>query len=149
VLVNALPSGRARTDAALLSSRAGQALTQLHYEDALALSNRGLELAPDDGWLLYQRGCALAGLDRTGEALLTLHRAELRLPEARRPLAIYRAAIALEQTGRCAAAERTFDRYARTVEGVDPASALDARTHGQRCELRAERQNVSGRNYPK
>ena len=45
------------------------------YDDALASADRALELAPDSAHAWRQRGCALAELEQTEEALTAFAKA--------------------------------------------------------------------------
>jgi tetratricopeptide (TPR) repeat protein len=105
---------------------------------ALATAEEGLQYHPTDAMLIYDRGCALASLGRTTEAVNTLRDAARRFVTARwRALAAYRAFLTLEQAGRCHEAAAWLERYARVAPSGDDVTM--ARNIGQTCRLEQER----------
>lgn len=98
-----------------------------------------------DGWRLYDRGEALAGLHRADEALGALEQAEQRFEEAGegargRPLVEWSKARVLSEAGRCDAARRAFADYARLVAYGDPQSAAMAQQAAKDCtEIQSSR----------
>jgi tetratricopeptide (TPR) repeat protein len=119
------------------------------YAAALASAERGLAARPDDPWLLYERGSALAALGRLDEALDTLRLAERRFTDNHdRSLTAWRRALALEFAGRCAEASTEFAHYASLVRSSQPGLAADAVQHVRFCigpteAQRAERQETA------
>src|SRR5689334_18780946 len=59
-----------------LEDASSAALQNRDYQRVLVLTEQGLAAAPNDGWLLYDRGAALASLNRLDEAVVVLERAE-------------------------------------------------------------------------
>ena len=120
------------------------ALQRGEYQRVLALTEQGLAAAPNDAWLLYDRGAALASLNRLDEAVTALERAEatFRADEPwGRALASYRRGLALARLGRCSEANVAIAHYATIMRELNRDVAVDA----QRGVAQCERQNVSGR----
>jgi tetratricopeptide (TPR) repeat protein len=138
------PAGR---DADRYASAAASALARRQWDDALGLADLGLARHPGNAWLLYNRGAALANLERIDEAHATLAQAEDAFgpDEHGRSLAIWRDALMMEQAGRCDQARARFREYAQLVRQRDADSAEQAETHAQRCITPGERENVGGR----
>ncbi len=138
----------ARLIADLASRRAEEASTAVvralvlaDYPLALKLAEEGLVLAPDDPWLLYNKGAALAGLERTDEALATLRAAERRFDAHSlrgRSVAIYRRALALEAVGRCQEEAQELEKFSALV--ADAQVARHAQAHLKFCRLVNARQ---------
>jgi predicted Zn-dependent protease len=101
-----------------LDHEATLALRAKQYRHALELADAGLVRAPQDPWLLYDRGAALAGLGRTDEAIAELARAGQSFPANNpwgRALAAYRRGVALDRAGRHEEARKAFGEYAGVV----------------------------------
>lgn len=125
------------------STAAVEALSKGDYQGALAQAESGLLAAPNDPWLLYNKGTALAGLERLDEALVTLRRAEALFAPANihgRSVATYRRAIALEIAGRCEEERTELDHYAALVGPTQPALAQHSAAHLRFCKLANARQ---------
>lgn len=121
-----------------LSSFSVRALAAGNYDMALAKAEAGLAIAPDDPWLLYNKGTALAGLERTDESLATLRRAERLFSSSNvhgRSVAIYRRAMALEVAGRCEEEADELQRYAQLARPADPEFVPHALAHVKLCKL--------------
>src|SRR4051794_22724534 len=92
-----------------LQSQAGNALVAGDYQRALKLADQGLRVEPGAAFLLYDRGCALAGLGEPDQARVSLDAAAARFAALRMPhwqaLSAFRAGIAFEQAGRCEEAQ--------------------------------------------
>jgi tetratricopeptide (TPR) repeat protein len=119
------------------STAAVRALTAEEYRAALDRAEAGLAVAPDDPWLLYNKGAALIGLGRLDEALPVLRQAEERFAPTDlhgRSVAIYRRAIALELDNRCEEASAEMRRYAQLVARSQPEEAERALTHVRYCQ---------------
>jgi tetratricopeptide (TPR) repeat protein len=130
------------------ATASADALARFDYPLALRAAQDGLKVKPNDGWLLYNEGAALAGLGRTDEAVQTLARAEQSFDldnSYARGTAAYRAGLALEMAGRCEEAKRQYQHYAAIVRKSNPQMADDALRHSRMCVPGAERQNVSGK----
>jgi tetratricopeptide (TPR) repeat protein len=116
----------ARRQAAMLSTESAAANSKQDWPRALAMAEQGLVADPNDGWLHYNKGVALFGLQRIDDAVVELDHAEqLFAPDDKwaRSVAIYQRAIKLQQAGRCAESDRNFREYARLVGPVDPEAA--------------------------
>ena len=130
------------------ATASADALARFDYPLALKAAQDGLRVKPNDGWLLYDEGAALAGLGRTDEAVQTLARAEQSFDlddHYARGTAAYRAGLALEMAGRCDEAKRQYQHYASIVRASNPQLASDALRHARVCVPAGERQNVSGK----
>jgi tetratricopeptide (TPR) repeat protein len=131
------PGGaRARSPASTeqASTDAVRAMIAADYAGALAIAERGLLRNPQDPWLLYDRGAALAALGRFDEALETLLRAEGHFATLHdRSLPVYRRALILEARGRCAEASLELSNYALLVRDDAPELARESLTHVQYC----------------
>jgi tetratricopeptide (TPR) repeat protein len=129
------------------ATASADALRRSDYPLALSAAQDGLKIAPNDGWLLYDQGAALAGLGHTDEAVRSLADAERAFHDNPygRSTAVYRAALAYEMAGRCIEAKREFQRYAVIERGQNAMLADDAVRHASMCLPGAERQNVSGK----
>jgi tetratricopeptide (TPR) repeat protein len=134
------------------STAAARALARMDYAASLAEATRGLAADPADAWLLYDRGCALAGLGRTNEAVESLDRAEEEFARAGdllgRSVAVYRRALALAQEGRCAEARSSYVHYFTLVRARDDQAAELALARSRTCSADAVRQKVSGKGRP-
>jgi tetratricopeptide (TPR) repeat protein len=116
------------------STGAAHAMIGGDYAGALSTAERGLLRNPQDPWLLYDRGLALAGLGRFDEALETLLRAEGHFATMHdRSLPVYRRALILEATGRCAEASLELSNYAMLVRDDAPELSRESLTHVQYC----------------
>ena len=118
------------------SSAAGEAMVADGYDAALARAEAGLAVDPEDAWLLYDKGAALAALGRVEESLAVLRDAEARFasdPHGR-AVAIYGRALALESIGRCEEAAAEYRRYAAVAGDSDPRAEEHARTHLRMCK---------------
>lgn len=129
------PAIRAAEEA---STEAVRALSVLDYAHALQVVNTALDFAPDDPWLIYNKGTALAGLGRLDESLEWLRAAELSFSAENlhgRSIATYRRAIALEVAGRCDEAGAELTHYAQLMNETQPLLAQHALTHIKFCRL--------------
>jgi tetratricopeptide (TPR) repeat protein len=120
------------------STAAVESLVKGDYQAALGHAQTGLQAAANDPWLLYNKGTALAGLERIDEALATLRQAEALFAPSNvhgRSVATYRRAIALEIAGRCEEERAELDHYASLVGGTEPALAQHAAAHLRFCKL--------------
>ncbi|HEX9104552.1 MAG TPA: tetratricopeptide repeat protein [Polyangia bacterium] len=136
--LRAVASEAERIDAERASTAAVEALGRGDYEGALTQADAGLVASPDDPWLLYNEGTALAGLGRLDEALAALRRAEARFSPENvhgRSVATYRRAIALEIAGRCEEESAELEHYASLVGGAQPGLAQHAATHLRFCRI--------------
>ncbi len=121
-----------------LSTASVEALTLGDHRGALVRAEAGLVLVPADPWLLYNKGTALAGLDRTDEALTSLRLAERLFSDSNihgRSVAIYQRAMALEVAGRCEEEAAELDRYAELTKANDPDFVQHAMSHVKFCML--------------
>ena len=121
-----------------LSTSSVRALAVGDYALALTKADAGLAIVPDDPWLLYNRGTALAGLERTDESLATLRQAERLFSASNihgRSVAIYRRAMALEVAGRCEEEADELQRYAQLAKPADPEFVPHALAHVKLCKL--------------
>jgi tetratricopeptide (TPR) repeat protein len=144
--LTALGTTSARADArAAGQGAASAALVKGDQQGALAAADAALAQFPDDFFLLYNRGAALAGLGRTDEAIETLQRAEATAPDARwKSLSIYQRAIAFRDGGRCSEAAAEYKKFAELVQPTDPQAATMATNYAATCRSPSERKNVSG-----
>jgi tetratricopeptide (TPR) repeat protein len=120
------------------STAAVVALTQSDYTTALARAEQGLAVAPDDAWLLYNKGTALTALGRVDEGTKVLREAEDHFAPSDlhgRSVAAYGRALTLEGAGRCQEAAREYDHYA-AITGAKGEEAAHLKTHLRMC-LRA------------
>ena len=137
----------AQTDKASLSpveEASSAALQRGDYQKVMALSEQGLAADPNDAWLLYDRGAAMASLGRLDEAVTTLARAEATFRADQpwgRALAAYRRGLALARLGRCNEAQVALTKYATLMKQLDRDVAVDSERGVAQCE----RQNVGGR----
>jgi tetratricopeptide (TPR) repeat protein len=118
------------------STAAVEALTRGDAKGALAQVNAGLVVAPNSPWLLYNKGAALAALGQVDEAAALLRAAQARFSPADThgvSVAIYRRALAYEQSGRCDEAGVAFEEYAQAVRATQPLLAEHARAHVKLC----------------
>ena len=144
----AVPQDPQSIRAERFATASADALRRFDYPLALKAAQDGLQVKPNDGWLLYDEGAALAGLGRTDEAVQTLARAEMSFDDTdvyARSTAAYRAALALEMAGRCDEAKRQYHHYAAIERKANPQMASDALNHARVCVPAGERQNVSGK----
>ena len=126
------PIAAERDDA---STRAVDEIIAGDYQAALALADKGLQ-SHKDPWLLYDKGVALAGLNRLDDALRVLREAEELFPARElhgRSIAAYRRALSLEFAGRCAEASTEFSHYAAMLRSTQPSLADDAIAHLKYC----------------
>jgi tetratricopeptide (TPR) repeat protein len=131
-------SDKSRQEAERESTASVEALVVGDYAQALARAEAGLQLAPQDPWLIYNRGTALAGLGRVDESLDALRRAEHLFSTDNlhgRSVATYRRAIALEVAGRCKEEKAELDHYAWLGGFKDPQFAEHERAHVRFCQL--------------
>ncbi len=125
-------------EAERLSTQSVQALAVGDYRAALGRAEAGLQIVPDDPWLLYNKGTALAELHRTDEALTTLRHAEGLFSESNlhgRSAVIYRQAIALEVAGRCEEEAAQLKRYAELAQPQQKDFVQHALAHVKFCKL--------------
>src|SRR4051794_20653798 len=95
---------------------AAHALVLGQHSKALQLASEGLVDAPEDPWLLYDRGVAELGVGRLDQGIATLRRAEgAFMTERGRGLAAYRIALALRDAHRCPEAAAAFDHYTKVA----------------------------------
>src|SRR5215831_14353363 len=115
----------AQTDKANLTSleeASSAALQSGDYQKVMALSEQGLAADPNNAWLLYDRGAAMASLGRLDEAVTTLARAEATFRADQpwgRALASYRRGLALALLGRCHDAQTALASYATLMKQLD------------------------------
>jgi tetratricopeptide (TPR) repeat protein len=127
---------RRHADAA--STAAVERLIAGDYAGALTKAEAALAIAPSDPWLWYDKGTALAGLNRVDDALPILREAEQRFASADvhgRAVATYRRALALETAGRCEEERAELDHYASLVGRSQPRLVEDTRAHLRFCRL--------------
>jgi tetratricopeptide (TPR) repeat protein len=127
-----------RATAESQSTESVRALVAGDYAKALTHAETGLLAAPQDPWLLYNAGTALAGLGRVDESLAMLRRAEHLFSADNlhgRSVATYRRAIALEVAGRCQEEKAELDHYASLIGYKDPQFAQHERAHVRFCQL--------------
>jgi hypothetical protein len=120
-----------------LTSSAASAEISGNPQQALALSKRALDADPRDPWAHYIRASALARVGQLEEALRSFRAAEDRFATSdvwARSVAIYGAAHALDEAGRCDEARAEFQRYAEFVRERDPKSADMAMRYGANCK---------------
>jgi tetratricopeptide (TPR) repeat protein len=133
------------------SSEVVAALVRGDYQNALALANEALTRQGENPWLLYDKGAALAGLNRVDEALDTLRRAEARFSyyDVRgRSIAVYRRGLVLEFAGRCGESAREFSHYAAMVRHSAPQLADAALAHPRYCVPPATPEELARRATP-
>ena len=133
-----------KADSSALEDASSAALRRGDYQRVLTLTEQGLAARPNDAWLLYDRGAALASLNRLDEAVIALERAEATFSADEpwgRALASYRRGLALARLGRCADANVAIAHYATIMRELNRTVAADA----QRSVAQCERQNVSGK----
>jgi hypothetical protein len=117
------------------------------FAGALRAADRSLAANPHDPWVVYARGCALAGLGRTQEALGALRKAEHLFPGAHeKGLAIWRRAILLEDAGNCDGARRELTAYEDVVRGSEPESLALADRYQNSCVTRGSQ--VASKPHP-
>jgi len=105
---------------------------------ALALAREGLEATPNNPWLHYDEGCALAGLGRVDDALAALSAAEREFVDDHfRSLAVFRRALALQAAGRCDEATHEYERYQAILGGNDSDSVALAARNESLCRVAA------------
>jgi tetratricopeptide (TPR) repeat protein len=129
-----------RADVEDASTRAVFALTRGDYAKAKQHTLEGLTLAPDDPWLNYNHGVALAGEGRTDEALRFLHQAERHFAPNNvhgRGVTVYRRALLFEATGQCELAAAEYRRFA-SLSG-EPEAETHAAAHVKFCRAAASR----------
>jgi tetratricopeptide (TPR) repeat protein len=122
----------------MASTTAAQALAAENYDAALARADDGLKIAPDNAWLLYDRGAALVGMGRVDDGLAALRTAEVSFASGDthgRAVAVYGRALALESVGRCDAAADEYRRYADLAGDSDPTAAARASASLRMCRL--------------
>jgi tetratricopeptide (TPR) repeat protein len=128
-----------------LSTDATRALIAADYDVALARANSGLELVPDDPWLVYNKGAALAGLGRYAEAETTLRHAERLFPASNihgRSVAVYRRAMALEMADRCDELAAELRHFVEITNNTDPNFAANAMAHVRTCKLARSQRGI-------
>jgi predicted Zn-dependent protease len=116
-----------------------EALTRLDYATALERADEALKKDPASAWLLYNKGCALVGLNRIEEGVNVLREAESRFGTDVRgaSIAAYRRAIAFDQAGRCREAKAEYAHYVVVASPIDPDGARLAKTYAAACRVGA------------
>jgi tetratricopeptide (TPR) repeat protein len=133
-----------KADLSPVEDASSAALQRGDYQRVLTLTEQGLAQVPNDAWLLYDRGAALASLNRLDEAVAVLQRAQATFKADEpwgRALASYRRGLALARLGRCGEANLAIAQYASLMRQMNHEVAADAQSSVAQCE----RQNVSGR----
>jgi tetratricopeptide (TPR) repeat protein len=133
-----------KADLSPIEEASSAALQRGDYEKVMTLSAQGLAANPNDAWLLYDRGAAMASLGRLDEAVTTLARAEATFRADQpwgRALASYRRGLALARLGRCADAQIALANYTTLMKQLNEDVAAEA----QRGVAECERQMVGGR----
>jgi hypothetical protein len=127
----------ASPDSQALTTRAASAEISGDPQEALAFAGRAIESDARDPWAHYVRASALARRGKVDDALKSFTEAE-RLFAASdvygRSVAIYGAAHALSEAGRCDEARAEFQRYASFVRSRDPKSADMATRYASNCK---------------
>jgi tetratricopeptide (TPR) repeat protein len=114
-----------------------QALVDGKLEQVLALKENIPPTAAPNPWIDYNVGSALAGLNRTEEALAAFARAERAFGEQDRwgrSLAIWGRARVLANAGRCNEARAAVEEYTRVVGGSDPHAVRLATSYTSECK---------------
>jgi tetratricopeptide (TPR) repeat protein len=118
------------------TTQAVDALVARDYAKVLELTE-----SSTSPWLDSDRGAALAGLDRTDEAVEAFKRAELRFSERHdtvgRSSAVWGRAHALDEAGRCDEARRAYQDFERLMRETDPHAAEKAAAYAGSCRPRA------------
>jgi predicted Zn-dependent protease len=133
-----------KANPASVEEASAAALDRGDMRAVLELAAQGLATDPNDAWLLYDQGAALAQLGRLDEAVVALERAEASFRADApwgRALASYRRALALTRLGRCGEAQLAVAHYATLMTELSRDVAADA----QRAVAECDRQNVSGK----
>jgi hypothetical protein len=127
----------ATADSAALTSSAASAEIAGDPQQALALAKRATQADPRDPWAHYVRASALSRIGQVDEALRSYRAAEERFATSdvwARSVAIYGAAHALSEAGRCDEARAEFQRYSVYVRERDPKAAEMATRYGANCK---------------
>jgi hypothetical protein len=127
-------------DSRALTSGAASAEIAGDPQQALALAKKAMEADPHDPWPHYIRATALSRIGQVDDALRSFKDAEGRFAASDvwgRSVAIYGAAHALSEAGRCDEARTEFHRYAVFVRDRDPKSADMATRYAANCKAPA------------
>ena len=122
-----------------LTTPAVEAIKARNYLQAVELADAAIHADPGSGWGYYDRADALTYLRRTDDAVTAFREAERRFSQAdpwATSIAIWGAANALAEVGRCHEAAPMFERYAVLVSATDRGSAEMARLYAKRCNPR-------------
>ena len=124
---SAAPAVQRSTDA--------QALLDGDYDRTLKLANQAIRAHPRDPWPYYNRACALIGLGRTKEAIVSFKEAQARFggDEYGRVVSAYGRARAFAAAHRCDEASRAYRAFAEMVGTVNEASAEMALAYAKDC----------------
>jgi tetratricopeptide (TPR) repeat protein len=120
-----------------LTTEAASAAIAGDPDEALSYARRAIAADPHDAWAHYVRAAALARLGKVDDALTWFAAAEVRFAPTdvwARSVAIYGAAHALAEAGRCREARDEFLRYAAFVKERDQESADMAIRYAARCK---------------
>lgn len=120
-------------------SKAASALIAGDYTTVLGLTEMPATDEKGRPWLDYDRGSALAGLGKTDDAVAAFRRAETEFGGSRRweqSIAIWGAANALDNAGRCSEAKKEYARYAALMRPHDTAAADMAERFADACIVR-------------
>jgi tetratricopeptide (TPR) repeat protein len=125
-----------------LTTRAASAEISGDPQEALAYAGRAIAADASDPWPHYVRAAALSRMGKVDDALKAFADAEHRFAASdtwARSVAIYGAAHALAEAGRCDEARAEYQRYASFVRARDPKSADMATRYASNCKPVAPR----------
>src|SRR5262249_25172368 len=114
-----------------------RALGKADFKEVIALKDKIPASSPLNPWVDYNVGAALAGLNRTDEAIAAFERAEHAFGEADqkgRSLAIWGRARALANAGRCREARAAVEDYTHAVGASDPHAIRLATGYASDCK---------------
>src|SRR5262249_5772050 len=117
---------------------------------AVDIADKALASDPNNAWLHYDKGAALADLGQLDPAISELKLAQQKFSDVHwKALSLYRIAIAEEHADRCTDAHRSLAAYLQLVRTSEPQSVEIARHEGNQCGQKPapERQPVSGHDH--
>jgi tetratricopeptide (TPR) repeat protein len=120
-----------------LTTRAASAQISGDPQEALDFAGRAIAADARDPWPYYVRASALSRLGKVDDAVKSFNDAERRFAASDvygRSVAIYGAAHALSEAGRCDEARAEYQRYSAFVRARDPKSADMATRYAANCK---------------
>jgi len=137
---HAAPTGVKPVAKASSVTAAAEALSKGDTLEALTRADEALRADPKNAWAHYNRAAALAGLNRTDEAVAAYDQAAgafAATDKRGKSLALWGKAHLLYRTGKCTQAREAFDAYTKFVGSSDPQATELASHRATTCHQAA------------